>query len=182
MVDKIDLTDHSLAAFGRRARTRTDAIIVHHLDIGDRTFGAAIDFFTRDPEGVATVALSGTYQEKLPTIRRWRRDGISIPYVRAGFVPYHFLVDEDGRIGRMLALSAKGAHAAGWNDRSVAVCALGKFDVHEPPKPQLDTCRDLVMDMMTVYGRLRILGHDATLDEPKGCPGARFPLERLEPT
>lgn len=181
------MRDHSEAAGLRPTRGITTTIVIHHLHVpgpGDKTsFGSAIEFFTMNPEGVATVAVSGDYRSKLPTINRWRKEGVPPTYRRKGFVPYHFLVDDEGRVGRMLDIRAKGAHAGRWNANSVAVCALGDFRTSAPGDLQYQSIRSTILDLFAVFGILVVLSHDETLVRDnypmKGCPGPRFPLDRL---
>jgi N-acetyl-anhydromuramyl-L-alanine amidase AmpD len=186
MIEKTDHRDHSLAVERRPIRKRTTAIIVHHLAVDvnhDHIVSAedAIEFFCRDPEGVATVTLGGTYAEKLPTIGLWKKAGVPIEKQAQAFVPYHFLVDRNGEIHRMLDLDAVGAHAGSWNDRSVAVCFLGDFTDVPPNEAELHAGVALLGDIREVHAAAEILGHDECLLRdgmpPKGCPGKRFPLD-----
>lgn len=169
-------------------RDLTTTIILHrfaadHDGDGATTFDEAVRFFTQDPEGVATVALGGTYAEKLPTIERWRAQGVPAAYAARGFVPYHFLVDATGQAARMLALDLRGAHAGAWNDRSIAVCCLGNFDKHEIREAQEAACVNVLRDILTVYPRLQIISHDEAIrfdgGKVKGCAGRFFPLDRV---
>lgn len=187
MVDKIDLRDHSPAALKRPVRSRTTTIIVHHLaPPGGLLFGDAVAFFTKDPEGVATVTLGGPYAKKVPTINEWKKTGIPADKANEGFVPYHFLVQQDGQIARMLDLAAIGAHASDFNDRSIAVCFLGTFTKSVPPlapEAQMTAGIALITDIAEVYGTLRCIGHDKANEEmglpKKGCPGGSFPMSRI---
>lgn len=185
---KRDMTKHSPAALTRPARARTDSVVVHHLGIdidrdGITTIDEAVRFFTTDPEGVATVTLALSPLERRAKISEWKRTGIPAAKQAAGFVPYHFLIDRHGEVARMLPLAARGAHASGYNDRSVAVCFLGNFDKWPPTDPELNAGASVVRDIFTVYGSLMVFGHDETLRAqgmpPKGCPGRGFPLDRL---
>jgi hypothetical protein len=189
---KLDHREHSPAAKARPFRHQTTAIVVHHLGVdvnkdGITTVGEAIDFFVRDPEGIATVALSGGYAGKLATIQRWRRDGVPAVFQGRGYVPYHFLVDEAGVVHRMLVLEAVGAHAGNvhtdWNAFSVGVACLGDFEKRAPSDAEVAAVVALLGDIRTVYPEAEIFGHDETLERDglpaKGCPGRLFPLEEI---
>jgi hypothetical protein len=185
MISKIDRTDHSPIAAKRTARPFTTAIVLHRFAAdsdrdGVTTVDEAIAFFTQDPEGIATVALAGTYAEKLPTIERWRRDGVPAAYQRRGYVPYHFLVDTYGGVWRTLPLDVRGAHAGNWNNRSVGIACLGNFDRHLMPPEQVESTAALVADVLAVYPRATVLTHDDTLRADglpvKSCAGRHFPL------
>jgi hypothetical protein len=188
MIAKVDRRAHSPMVERLHMRSRTTAIVVHHLAVdvdrdGILTVDDAIAFFTKDPEGIATVALAGSYESKKPTIERWKRDGVPTPYVGHGFVPYHFVVDAAGFVYRMLDLPAIGAHAGAWNDRSIGVAFLGEFALAGPNDAQFNAGVALLGDIRAVHAAAEILGHDETLQRdgipPKGCPGKNFPLEAM---
>lgn len=187
---KEDLTEHSFGARSRPKRMTTDAIVVHRFGGPGvaLTFDDAIRFWTKNPEGLATTLLAGTYAEKLPIIQKWRRDGVpdlhgGKPIAGRGFVPYHFLVDGAGRVARMLALEARGAHAGAYNWKSVAVACLGDFRSTPPPEPQVQACIELIRDIRSVYPHAVVIDHDEAnrrMHLPvKGCIGSRFPLARV---
>lgn len=191
MIVKEDRRNHASAVERRAIRERTTAIVIHHLAVdinrdGVVTVDDAIDFFTKDPEGIATVTLPGTYDHKLPTIARWKAKGppfttiAGVDLTRSGFVPYHFLIDGTGKVFRMLDLAAIGAHAGAWNDCSVGVAFLGDFSKAAPNGLEFDAGVALVEDILAVHKRAEILSHDETIQrdggQPKGCPGKFFPL------
>lgn len=164
----------------RPRRQRTTSIVVHHFGVEPLTPEGMRAFFLEDPEGVATVTLSGTYASKLPTIRSWRQRGVPEHRRAQAFVPYHFAVAPDGRVAQFLDLDAVGAHAAGANDRSVAVALLGTFD-HEPPSDEQHAAlRRLLRTLVAFYPRVVVEGHDdvnrRVLRVEKGCPGAHVDL------
>ena len=184
----IDRTDHSAAARIRPTRGSTDAIVVHRFAVdldrdGAFTFDEAIAFFTRDPEGIATVAFAGSYAEKIPTIERWRERGVPAVYEHAGFVPYHVVVDARGDRAQMLRLDARGAHASAWNDRSVAVAVLWRCDLRAPPDDLVNGAVRAIADLLAAYPQAEVISHDETLTRagrpPKGCPGSHFPLAHV---
>lgn len=188
MIEKVDHRGHSPAVKARPIRAHTTAVVVHHLGVDVdhdslTTVEDAIAFFTRDPEGVATVTLGGSYTSKLPTIERWKADGLPAVYQGKGFVPYHFIIDGAGVVHRMLDLAAVGAHAGAWNDRSVGVAFLGDFSKRPPTGAEVDAGVALLEDIRAVHAAAEILGHDETLIRdglpPKGCPGKFFPLDAI---
>lgn len=189
---KHDRTAHAPAVAQRPHRHTTTALVLHRFATATHPTGVeeAIRFFTRDPEGIATVALPGLYTEKLATIERWRLTGppfVDLERARdlteAGFVPYHFLVDAAGEVHRMLPLEARGAHAGAFNWRSVAVACLGDFRAEAPTDAQVDATIMLLQDLLEVYPGAKILSHDEVLrclsQDPKGCVGPLFPLEEV---
>jgi hypothetical protein len=167
-----------------RLRQRTTEIVVHKIGPrGARTFDDVARFFLEDPEGVATVTLSGTYEQKRPTIDAWRARGGPPDDKRAeAFVPYHLLVDEAGAIARFLPLGARGAHEPKANGRSVAVACVGDYEREEPSEAMLSSLRWLVKwlalddEARTLAGFVdgipTVSGHDDVKDPPpKTCPG-----------
>jgi hypothetical protein len=187
-MEKRNLTDHSPAAMGRLARPHTTAIVLHRFAADAdadsvTTIEEAIDFFTKNPAGIATVTLPGTWAEIKPTIDRWEREGVPAAYANRGFVPYHFLVDKQGNVARTLSLDMRGAHAGKhWNRVAVAVACLGNFELEIPSKEQLAGCSALVADILKVYPRAEILTHDECqrrdgIENVKRCPGRHFPAE-----
>lgn len=183
-----DRVDHAGGASRlRMARKLTKHIILHRtvgLDAnGDGVVNAddVIRFFTRDPEGIATVALGGTYASKLPTIARWRASGVPAAYQQRGFVPYHFLVDLEGNVTKCLDEHAHGAHASALNDRSVAIAFIGDFRVEAPSSAMLKAGTAVAAMLLRQFGvSVSIFDHDhanAIQKLPaKGCIGRMFPI------
>lgn len=188
MIAKVDRRSHSPMVPRLRIRAHTRAIVVHHLGVdvdadGVVTVDDAIAFFTRDPEGIATVSIAGSRESKKLTIERWKKDGVPAAYQGQGFVPYHFLVDDKGVVHRMLDLDSIGAHAGAWNDRSVGVAFLGDFALAGPSDAEFKAGVALLEDIRAVHAAAEIVSHDETLQRDglpmKGCPGKNFPLEAM---
>lgn len=184
--DAADRRDHSRAATHRPLRRRTTAIVLHRtigLDAdadGDADADDVLKFFTQDPEGVATVALGGSYASKLAVIKSWRASGIPAAYQGKGFCPYHVLVDTRGKVTLALDLAVVGAHAGPWNDRSVAIAVIADPRTQEPPAPMVAGVVRAVARMLTLWPDVDIVDHDhvnTAIGAPhKGCIGALFPL------
>lgn len=193
MIAKINRLDHSPAVAFRPMREATRAAVIHHLGVdvapkdGIITVEDAIYFFTRDPAGIATVTLAGSYASHVATIERWQLEGVPAAYQSKGYVPYNFLVDTAAQVFRMLDLPAKGAHAGNskfdWNEVSIGIAFLGDFSKVGPNAAQLAAGVALLEDIRAVHPTIEILSHDETLRrnglEPKGCPGPMFPLNEL---
>lgn len=189
MIGAIDRRDHAAAAKTRPVRRRTSHIIVHRtisVDAdkdGDRDFDDVIRFFTQDPEGVATVAVAGSYASKGPLIKNWRAHGIPAVYQGKGFVPYHVLVDSKGGVAQTLDLAFVGAHAGSWNDRSVAVAVVSDPRTEEPTPAMVTACTDVIAQLIALYPGAVVVDHDFVnkmIGAPhKGCVGALFPLRSV---
>lgn len=186
-----DYTGHAPAVANRPQRSGFQAIVLHRIGNSaaepdgreGRSADAVVRFFTADPEGVATVTLSGSHDEKLPTIERWRRDGVPEEMAARAFVPYTFLVEPDGALWQMLPLGTVGAHAVSYNAGGVGVALIGDFRAEEPAPAQVDAgvavCAALLRRYRTDARAVRVLGHDEVRTPPKQCPGPRFPLDLM---
>jgi hypothetical protein len=181
-----DRRDHSRAALGRPLRRRTTAIVLHRTigidadNDGDADADDVFRFFTRDPEGVATVAVGGSYASKTALIKSWRTAGIPAAYQGAGFCPYHVLVDARGVVTLALDLAVVGAHAGPWNDRSVAVAVIADPRTQVPPPAMVAAVVKVVARLLTLWPGVDVVDHDhvnTSIRAPhKGCIGELFPL------
>lgn len=189
MIGATDRTDHCGAAVARRARTSTTAIVLHrtiNIDAdkdGDRDVDDVIRFFCKDPEGVATVAVGGSYATKKPLIEEWKKKGIPAAYQGRGFVPYHVLVDVNGKAFQMLDLLARGAHAGSWNDRSVAVAVVADPRTEMPGQAMIDGVVGVVAQLLRLFPGCVVVDHDfvnrAIGSPEKGCIGKLFPVDQV---
>lgn len=91
-------------------------------------------------------------------IEQWHR--------RRGFlrIGYHFVVRRDGTVETGRPLDTQGAHAAGYNDESIAVCWVGGVDangaVQDNRTPhQMREMRRLVTDLVRRFPQAAVLGH-----------------------
>ena len=186
----IDRTAHSPAVASRPQRTGLRGIVLHR--IGDaagappaegRDVEGIIDFFTTNPEGVATVTVDGSWDSKVPLMDKWRAEGIPESYRARAFVPYAFLIDPDGVISQMLPLQAVGAHAPGYNQSGIGVAFIGDFRSDAPSAEQIDSgiavCVAILRQHHLTPATVKLLGHDEARSVPKLCPGPNFPLEEL---
>jgi hypothetical protein len=131
----------------------------------------------------------------------WRHDGDEISEARAqelmaqGLhvtppwkdIAYNFGIEHVDGILRILdgrAIGEIGAHAVGFNDRSIGICLIGNFDTDPPSNDRLfilsSLCRDLQREFK--IPRDQIIGHRETfvkLGKPveKSCPGLKFDLD-----
>lgn len=195
-----DRTGHSRAVHRRRENTAN--IIVHR--IGDtaggvvgRTFEEIEHFFTRDPEGVATIAIGGDYATKKRTFESWWPNGVPakaerrtaptrIPraYQEAARVAYHFGIAEDGSICQWLPSDVMGAHTRSWNGNSIAIaCIRGARDRGDLPPAQERALFSLLIALCACEPSIsRVYGHkeaDEISHHPhtKDCPG--FSLKQI---
>ena len=72
--------------------------------------------------------------------------------------------DRDGELHRCRPVNQIGAHAAGWNDKSIGICYEGGLDEQGRPADtrtyaQRCTLMDLLRQLRRDYPEARILGH-----------------------
>lgn len=88
-------------------------------------------------------------------------------------IGYHFVVRKDGTIELGRPDWAVGAHAYGFNSKSVAVHVCGNFNLAEPTEAQINALPMLIADICDAYGLVAsdsiVVGHrDLMATE---CPG-----------
>ncbi|OGD09648.1 hypothetical protein A2397_03435 [Candidatus Amesbacteria bacterium RIFOXYB1_FULL_44_23] len=107
---------------------------------------------------------------------------------RQVFYAYHYLVNCDGEVVRLLHDTHIGWHAGNWNvnKRSVGIALAGNFDDCPPPQSQLDAVIDLIRNQYPNIEPQRVYGH-YQVNFSKTCPGITYAnlwkktlLERLE--
>ena len=79
-------------------------------------------------------------------------------------IGYHFYITRDGELHRCRPVNQIGAHAAGWNDKSIGICYEGGLDEQGRPADtrtyaQRCTLMDLLRQLRSDYPKARILGH-----------------------
>ena len=171
----------------RPRRRSTGWIVLHRITVGTGV-GGIVEFFTSDPEGVATVTVRGAAKQ-MDAMRQWKEDGVPEWAMEKAFVPYHFIIDKSGKIFRMLADDARGAHCAGLNNSSIGVGVIGDFRKRHPTGAQVLSAKKLCRNLIRRYrGDIdrdeAIIGHDEFCvdmkgDKPGGCPGNLFPTDEI---
>lgn len=150
-------------------RTSTVAIILHHTDGPDTQTVAQIRAFHMRPKARPA---------DWPADRPWT------PGRGWDDIGYHVLIRLGARWpGR--PLEAVGAHAPGWNQRSVGVALVGRYSSAYPPPEQLEQLYATLAWLLGRYPGARILRHDEAMAEvgkPKHtrCPGVHWEVPVLE--
>ncbi len=91
-------------------------------------------------------------------------------------IGYHFVIRRDGTLETGRPLSITGAHARGYNKRSIGVCLVGGVNDEDGDSEgnfevgQFDTLRTLLMTLHARYEGLTILGHRDLPGVTKDCP------------
>lgn len=73
---------------------------------------------------------------------------------------------------------AVGAHAKGHNDKSIGICCEGAYMTETMPAAQLAALKDLIRDIMSRYGKLKLLRHKDVNETD--CPGVNFPWAEVQ--
>lgn len=89
-------------------------------------------------------------------------------------IGYHFYITMEGRIYLTRSMDIPGAHARGYNYRSIGICYEGGLDPQGRPKDtrtpsQRESMRRLVDRLHYLYGKVRVMGH-TELNPYKACP------------
>lgn len=90
-------------------------------------------------------------------------------------IGYHYVIYRDGSIHTGRQLDVQGAHAIGFNKKSIGVCYIGGIDKDgewqdNMTKKQEAAFRDLYKSLCTVFGsKLNLYGHN-DLTPAKACP------------
>ena len=90
-------------------------------------------------------------------------------------VGYHYYITRDGTVHAGRPLYQEGAHATGFNRRSIGICYEGGLDPQGRPADtrtlaQKDTLRKLLLRLKTDYPNVRIVGHRDLPGVTKACP------------
>lgn len=83
-------------------------------------------------------------------------------------IGYHFIIYPNGAVATGRHLNEVGAHAQGFNSKSLGVCLVGtdKFT-----SKQWESLRDNIRGSLKRYPEARILGHRDLPNVQKECPG-----------
>ena len=114
------------------------------------------------------------------------RERIKKWHLARGFsdVGYHLIIKRNGSIDRGrdldgdgLVLEEVGAHAKGFNSRSIGICWVGGVQEEDKRTPednrtpkQLFTMEKLVRELVAIYPEAEVLGHRDFSNVNKSCP------------
>lgn len=93
-------------------------------------------------------------------------------------IGYNYYVRKDGTIWRGRPEWAVGAHAKGHNDKSIGICCEGAYMTETMTAAQLAALKDLIRDIMSRYGKLKLLRHKDVNETD--CPGVNFPWAEVQ--
>lgn len=102
---------------------------------------------------------------------------------------YHFGLDYVNKLPRVMIgrpVTESGAHALGFNDRSIGICVIGNYDLVTPPADKWHMLVRLCSTLIFIHHIPidNIIGHRDTYDmrnvpREKTCPGNLFDLVKL---
>lgn len=88
-------------------------------------------------------------------------------------IGYHFVIRKDGIIERGRPRSTIGAHAEGFNNRSIGINIVGDFEQAQPTDAQIESTAQLIAELADIYGLTpdvqTVVGHGDLM--PTTCPG-----------
>lgn len=93
---------------------------------------------------------------------------------------YHFYVRKDGKIFSLRPEASVGAHASGFNDKSVGICFEGNFEKEEMSINQQASAKELIKYLREKYKGAEVKRHSDLL--PTLCPGKNFPFDKVTKT
>ena len=91
-------------------------------------------------------------------------------------IGYHFYITRDGETHPCRPVHQIGAHATGWNDKSIGICYEGGLDENgriADTRTYAQKCAllDLLRQLKTDYPKAKILGHYQLSESiRKACP------------
>lgn len=118
----------------------------------------------------------------------WGASDIDECHRRQGYLSggYHFVIKRNGKVEPGRYRDDVGAHARGYNDRSVGICLIGGISEGRPKgnerwasgqvgdpennftPEQFSALEKLIADLLTVYPGCKIIGHNEVAK--KACP------------
>ena len=88
-------------------------------------------------------------------------------------IGYHFVVRKDGTVELGRPDWTVGAHASGFNSKSIGIHVCGNFDMAEPTEAQINALPMLIADICDAYGLIAsadiVVGHRDLM--ATACPG-----------
>ncbi|XP_067413336.1 peptidoglycan recognition protein 3-like [Emydura macquarii macquarii] len=140
-------------------RTRVPVVIIHHT-VGNRCTSLA------------------TCSKEVRGIQNYHMDSNG-----GADIGYNFLIGEDGRVYEGRGWSTMGAHAKGWNDKSLGFSFLGSFTNRAPSAAALNAAKSLIQCAISkgfLSRSYTLKGHRNV--NPTSCPGnALYNIIRMWP-
>ena len=90
-------------------------------------------------------------------------------------IGYHFVIKRDGTLEKGRHISASGAHAKGYNNRSIGICLVGgvaedkKTPENNFTEAQMLSLKCLLMKLTEDFPQAEVIGH-RDVNPHKACP------------
>lgn len=92
-------------------------------------------------------------------------------------IGYNFFIRKNGEIYRGRPEWAVGAHASGYNSRSIGICFEGNFMKEQMTETQIKAGQELVAYLKDKYNISNVKRHKEVNDTD--CPGTNFPFNEV---
>lgn len=118
------------------------------------------------------IHCSATRCDRPYTVDDCRRDHLARGFANIG---YHYYIARDGVVHAGRPVNQEGAHATGYNRRSIGVCYEGGLNARDRPADtrtpaQKETLRLLLERLKTDYPNASVVGHRDLPGVRKDCP------------
>lgn len=162
-------------------------IVIHH--------SFSVDGFTRNWDSIRRYHMSYRYKGDIISLTEYEKhiaeattDGLEKPWSQIG---YNLGIENVNGTLEVLPgrpIGAVGAHAHGFNDKSVGICLVGNYDIDAPSEQRLSFLASLCRQIQIEFGipRDQVIGHRETYGkltppEPvaKTCPGSLFDMDKF---
>jgi N-acetyl-anhydromuramyl-L-alanine amidase AmpD len=90
---------------------------------------------------------------------------------------YNLYVRKDGTVYELRPMNCVGAHAQGYNSISIGVCFEGNFEEEDMTDAQVESGKQVVAYVKSVYGDIPFKGHRDV--NSTSCPGANFKFDEI---
>lgn len=88
-------------------------------------------------------------------------------------IGYHYVIRKDGTVERGRPRITIGAHAEGYNSRSIGINVVGDFEQAQPKDAQIESAAQLIAELADIYGLTptpeTVVGHRDLMATT--CPG-----------
>ena len=124
------------------------------------------------PIDLIVIHCSATRITRSYTVDDCRRDHRARGFADIG---YHYYITRDGVVHVGRPLYTEGAHATGFNRRSIGICYEGGLDIRGRPADtrtpaQMTTLKQLLDRLKSDYPTAKVVGHRDLPGVQKDCP------------
>lgn len=105
------------------------------------------------------------------TVNNWHKQKWHFRSKLGWYIGYQWFIDNSGKLFQGRKEDEEGAHAKGWNTKSIGICLRGNLQVTKPTNQQLNTLQKLLDDIRMRWDipKENVYGHRET--HKTLCPG-----------